>query len=299
MKAIQIQNTFTDAMVDSVARVSFDKMEGVRKPEAIHRLNTFLVRELHWSPIGHPMATIVAHQDVLPLKQLASNKFLMAGLNLHYENGAVYITAGAWGFLQLAKFLQSSELLDMVGLRLPYVTEAFIEHHKPKVHTTAKRLFRFTQKTPHNHQWATFVIEAPIPIRTQDFKHKQGFIDNESSRRYVDFEPEIHAVKEWRSKPKNAKQGSGDRMYLSGFNEALVSLSDWFSVATYNRLIRLGVAPEQARFKLPQGMMTKYVRTGTREAFDNYFSLRCKPDAQLEIQQLATMIRDTIKYQGA
>ena len=51
-------------------------------------------------------------------------------------------------------------------------------------------------------------MKAPISIRTQFFKHKQGFVENEVSRRYVDETPEFYHP-EFRKRPtKVMKQGS-------------------------------------------------------------------------------------------
>ena len=53
--------------------------------------------------------------------------------------------------------------------------------------------------TPFAHPQITLRIKAPISIRTQMFKHKQGFVENEISRRYVSFEPEFY-IPQWRGK---------------------------------------------------------------------------------------------------
>jgi flavin-dependent thymidylate synthase len=298
MKATQIINTFSDTFADAVARVSFDNTDAPRTTDQIKRLNRFLVFNDHWSPLAHPMVTIITMR--LPLHDLVQNKPLMAALNIHTTpDGVIYITAGLWGFLKLAHFLKSKELLEMMAEKAPVSVEHFVQHTNIKGYTIGKRLFAWADYTPRCHQWASFEIEAPIPIRTQDFKHKVGFIDNEVSRRYVSYEPSVHEIAEWRKKPESAKQGSGGSLKLPLRLRMLTALSDKLSVATYNALIAADVAPEQARFKLPQGMNTKYIRTGTREAFENYFSLRCAADAQFEIQQLATSIREQIQYQSA
>jgi thymidylate synthase ThyX len=44
-------------------------------------------------------------------------------------------------------------------------------------------------------------------------------------------------------------------------------------------------------------MMTKFLWTGTKESYDRFFQLRTKPDAQLEIQEVAQQIKDLIVYQ--
>ena len=59
-----------------------------------------------------------------------------------------------------------------------------------------EKLIRYLAKhqhwTPFAHPQITLRIKAPVSIRTQFFKHKQGFVENEISRRYVSFEPEFY-----------------------------------------------------------------------------------------------------------
>ena len=82
-----------------------------------------------------------------------------------------------------------------------------------------EKLIRYLAKhkhwTPFAHPQIILRIKAPVSIRTQFFKHKQGFVENEISRRYVSFEPEFYHPK-WRGKPTNgAKQGSEDFINIS------------------------------------------------------------------------------------
>ena len=75
------------------------------------------------------------------------------------------------------------------------------------------KLIRYLAKhnhwTPFAHPQITLRIKAPISIRTQFFKHKQGFVENEVSRRYVDDEPEFYYPEPFRHRPTNGmKQGS-------------------------------------------------------------------------------------------
>ena len=75
-----------------------------------------------------------------------------------------------------------------------------------------KYLAKHNHWTPFAHPQITLRIKAPISIRTQFFKHKQGFVENEISRRYVTFEPEFYTPN-WRTSPtQGAKQGSEDFM---------------------------------------------------------------------------------------
>ena len=64
--------------------------------------------------------------------------------------------------------------------------------------------------TPFAHPQITLHIKAPIPIRTQFFKHKVGFVENEISRRYVSDIPEFFEPN-WSYRPEGSiKQGAGD-----------------------------------------------------------------------------------------
>lgn len=152
--------------------------------------------------------------------------------------------------------------------------------------------------TPFAHPQITLRIKAPISIRTQLFKHKQGFVENEVSRRYVTEEPEFY-IPEWRSKPTNgAKQGSED--FID--NDALVDLftekykdSVSNAHALYNFLIDSGVAPEQARFVLPQGTYTEWWWTGSLAAFARVYSLRSDSHAQWEVREYAKAVSTLIQ----
>ena len=60
-------------------------------------------------------------------------------------------------------------------------------------------------------------------------------------------------------------------------------------------MIEQGVSPEQARFILPQGVMTEWVWTGSLLAFARFYKLRTGITAQKEIQELATMVGKIIE----
>jgi thymidylate synthase (FAD) len=157
-----------------------------------------------------------------------------------------------------------------------------------------RKLIKYLAKhghwTPFAHPQITLRIKAPISIRTQFFKHKQGFVENEISRRYVSFEPEFYNP-EWRGKPKDgAKQGSEDFIFLDtetdrGYNNAIRAC-----LHTYTQLLDNGVAPEQARFILPQGMYTEWYWTGSLAAYSRFYSQRIDDHAQWEIRQYAKII---------
>jgi len=149
--------------------------------------------------------------------------------------------------------------------------------------------------TPFSHPQITLRIKAPIFVRTQLFKHKVGFTENEISRRYVTFHPEIYTPR-WRYAPTDdAKQGS------SNFIEDTTDIDQMYvpcmvdCINVYNNLLKIGVAPEQARAILPQGTYTEWWWTGSLSAFARVFKQRIDAHAQWEVQQFAAAISNIIE----
>ena len=165
-----------------------------------------------------------------------------------------------------------------------------------------EKLIRYLAKhnhwTPFAHPQITLRVKAPVSIRTQFFKHKQGFVENEISRRYVSYEPEFYNPV-WRSKPTDgAKQGSEDfvkdeveaNVYSMAFDHVCVE-----ALNNYNHLIEQGIAPEQARFILPQGMYTEWYWTGSLAAYARFYKQRKDDHAQWEIREYANAVGKIIE----
>ena len=178
--------------------------------------------------------------------------------------------------------------------RLQNTGSHFAQEDVQQLKERDQKLIRYLAKhqhwTPFAHPQIMLRIKAPVSIRTQMFKHKQGFVENEISRRYVSFEPEFYNP-QWRGKPTDgAKQGSDD------FIEIKPELQQTFDnmlegcMRTYNDLLEAGVAPEQARFMLPQGMYTEWYWTGSLAAYARFYKQRIDDHAQWEVRQYAEAI---------
>lgn len=152
--------------------------------------------------------------------------------------------------------------------------------------------------TPFAHPQITLRIKAPIFIRTQLFKHKVGFVENEVSRRYVSDPPSVY-FPHWRSKPTNgAKQGSEDFMVIDDDYNSVnrhYEMTVREALLAYNDLLKRGVAPEQARAVLPQGTYTEWWWTGSLSAYARVYQQRIDSHAQWEIQQYAHAIGKIIE----
>ena len=68
-----------------------------------------------------------------------------------------------------------------------------------------------------------------------------------------------------------------------------------FAVDAYKKMLEAGVCPEQARMVLPQNMITEWYWSGSLYAFARVCNLRCKPDAQLETQEVCWEIDNLIR----
>ncbi len=175
--------------------------------------------------------------------------------------------------------------------------ESGSSYHKEDVQKLGERdvkLLKYLAKhqhwTPFAHPQITLRVKAPVSIRTQMFKHKQGFVENEISRRYVSFEPEFYSP-EWRGKPTDgAKQGSDDFIEIKPEIQKTFDNMLEGCMRTYNDLLEAGVAPEQARFMLPQGMYTEWYWTGSLAAYARFYKQRIDTHAQYEVREYAKAI---------
>lgn len=154
-----------------------------------------------------------------------------------------------------------------------------------------KYLARYNHWTPFAHTALKFRVAAPVPIRTQCFKHKVGLVENEESRRYISTKPEIFIPDFFRSKPEGSiKQGSGDKHPLSDVWVETYNHMTTDAVNAYLQMLDDGVCPEQARFILPQGAIVNWIWTGNLVSFASFYNKRTDPNAQQEVKFVAEQL---------
>jgi len=191
------------------------------------------------------------------------------------------------------------ELLDSMGSDLAIVQAARVSFAKDSGDIFDEdrdgKLIRYLAShkhwTPFAHTGLKFRVAAPVPIRTQCFKHKIGMVENEESRRYISTTPEIFIPEFFRSKPEGSiKQGSGEKHVRS---------DDWICryeqrvaecVDIYQAMLKDGVCPEQCRFVLPQGAIVNWIWTGNLVSFANFYLKRTDPTAQKEVKVVAELV---------
>ena len=153
--------------------------------------------------------------------------------------------------------------------------------------------------SPFGHCFASFHVKAPIFVARQLVKH-QYLRWNEISRRYVDDEPEFYAPDVWRGRSSDKKQGSSDEEVDVAYYDRDDGYNDWptdvnsVALEAYQEMIKLGVAPEQARMVLPQSTMTEFYWSGSLDAFASMCVLRLKGDTQYETRLVAQQIDEVM-----
>ena len=160
-----------------------------------------------------------------------------------------------------------------------------------------RKLLRYLAEHHHDspffHPQVCFRVTAPIYVARQLYRHEVGASKNEVSRRYVTDDIIIEMPEVIRGFPKDGrKQGSSGP--LQRFKQIgakrLIGLAFKFAVKTYDMLLELGVAPEQARIVLPLALQTKWIWTGSLSFYSRVCRDRLSNDAQEETRQIAVMI---------
>lgn len=129
---------------------------------------------------------------------------------------------------------------------------------------------------------------------------------NERSMRYRDSVIDVFVPDMFRGRPNNLHEGSCDvdigenyasEEYFSYDDEYKhLTISQTYSLAIkaavehYNELVDAGLAPEQARFILPQGMITRWVWTGSLYGWYSVYKQRSSEHAQYEVREFARQL---------
>lgn len=197
-------------------------------------------------------------------------------------------------------------LVDTMGNDLSIVNAARVSYDKESGEMSERdqRLLSFLLDNDHmsplRHAVLTFEAYAPLMVARQWWKYAVGstHVDhqngwNESSRRYVTEDEEFYEDFEWRSAPTNSKQGSGDPVpdeAQQKWNSILKYMNET-AVSMYERALKAGIAPEQARLFLPaNGLYVRWRWTASLAAVLHFLQQRLAHDAQQEIQAYARAV---------
>ena len=202
------------------------------------------------------------------------------------------------------------EVVDSLGDDLTPVNAArvsfdgFSDTFEDKDRKLSRFLIKHKHHSPFRHQHAMFIIKAPEFVMRQWYKHVVGIETtsshvtkdhawNEISGRYVPYD-EFYEPTEFRKQSEDNKQAS------DGLIEDQVSATiKWRetqmkTIETYNQLLDMGVAREQARSILPLTVYTKVWWTASFQSIMNFIELRDEPTSQVEIQEYARAMKKIV-----
>lgn len=198
-------------------------------------------------------------------------------------------------------------LVDHMGTDLSVVNSARVSYAKASTELSDKdeRLIEFLatheHTSPFRHTSLQFEVYAPLMVARQWWKHVVGsdhIMDawNESSRRYITEEAEFYIPEEdqWRSRPENNKQGSGEALSEVISVKFTKELMDYIEQGEklYEAAMAEGVCPEQARLFLPAyGMYVRWYWTASLQSVAHFIKLREDAHAQKEIRDYAEAVK--------
>lgn len=200
------------------------------------------------------------------------------------------------------------EVIDKLGSDLTVVNSARVSFGKRKetFDSSDRKLVKFLAKNKHwspfRHMMVQFHVKAPEFVMRQWYKHVVGIETsssssakdhawNEISGRYVPVS-DFYIPSNWRKQSENNKQASeGSIENQNSANEVFNSaMNDILN--SYQKLLDLGIAKEQARMLLPLNQYTEIYWTASFQAIMNFIDLRDEATAQWEIREYAIAMKD-------
>ncbi len=200
------------------------------------------------------------------------------------------------------------EVIDHLGSDLTVVNSARVSFGKRKTEfdDNDRKLIKYLAENKHfspfRHLITQFHIKAPEFVMRQWYKHVVGIETssnssvkdhawNEISGRYVPVS-DFYSPAQWRKQSVNNKQASEGLLENQEdakkvFNDAMKEIFQ-----SYEKLLEMGIAKEQARIILPLNQYTEVYWTASFQAIMNFLDLRDAPHAQWEIRQYAIAMKD-------
>ncbi len=280
----------SDLTVVNAARVSFAK-ESKKITDGDRGLIKYLYDHKHWSPFSHVRELF--RLDMTDKEWLAFfGRANLAGFE--WDDDLDMIIGSLWAWFENWMYLPGDVAQAVIYKLLqlyPVCTSQCVSTRDAKVSSRVRRIEQPVGGRGRFSTWS-FRMKTSIFVARQLVKHQQKLAWNEVSRRYVDDTPEIAEFLDWRLRPDSSiKQGSSDQLFASGDMEILYNGKSALArpkqtvaqaVHTYQNLIAMDIAPEQARMVLPLCTLTEWIWTGSEERFRAILDLRLDPHAQKE-----------------
>ena len=199
------------------------------------------------------------------------------------------------------------EVVDTLGDDLTPVNAARVsfggrsDEFTEKDRKLSKFLIKYKHFSPFRHQHLQVIIKAPEFVMRQWYKHVVGIETtsthvtkdhawNEISGRYVPYD-EFYEPTEFRKQSDDNKQASEGLIDKQVEATMMWRETQRKSIETYNELLEMGMAKEQARSILPLTVYTKVWWTASFQSVMNFIELRDEKTSQVEIQEYARALK--------
>ena len=200
------------------------------------------------------------------------------------------------------------EVVDTLGDDLTPVNAARVsfggrsDEFTEKERKLSKFLIKHKHFSPFRHQHLQVIIKAPEFVMRQWYKHVVGIETtsthvtkdhawNEISGRYVPYD-EFYEPTEFRKQSDDNKQASEGLIDKQVEATMMWRETQRKSIETYNELLEMGMAKEQARSILPLTLYTKVWWTASFQSVMNFIELRDEATSQVEIQEYARALKE-------
>jgi thymidylate synthase (FAD) len=151
---------------------------------------------------------------------------------------------------------------------------------------TAKRIIRRVTGYGHGsvieHASFTFSIEGVSRAMTHQLVRHRIASYTQQSQRYVEY----NTLENYVAPPSIADNPEAKK----AFDETLKRISE-----TYQRLLKMGIPKEDARFVLPNAAKTNIIVTMNARELRHFFNLRCCARAQWEMRETAIEMLKQVK----
>jgi thymidylate synthase (FAD) len=151
---------------------------------------------------------------------------------------------------------------------------------------TAKRIIRRVTGYGHGsvieHASFTFSIEGVSRAMTHQLVRHRIASYTQQSQRYVEY----NTLENYVAPPSIADNPEAKK----AFDETLKRISE-----TYQRLLKMGIPKEDARFVLPNAAKTNIIVTMNARELRHFFNLRCCARAQWEMREAAIEMLKQVK----
>lgn len=199
-------------------------------------------------------------------------------------------------------------VIDKLGCDLTVVNSARVSFGKRKevFDDKDRKLVDYLAKhkhwSPFRHLMVQFHVKAPEFVMRQWYKHVVGIETtsssatkdhawNEISGRYVPV-TDFYEPGAWRKQSENNKQASEGLIDEQRSAVTIFEIAMKQVIESYEKLLELGVAKEQARMILPLNQYTEVYWTASFQAIMNFIELRDEDTAQWEIREYAKAMKE-------